>query len=434
MSETLIPPLPAADELPPVSAVVPHEAPADIPEAEIDHPHHFDWRIARVAWLERNRGELKQNLRDRLPTTEREFAKLWQAVETGIARTDVYRTTHELSNKHLVAGYWEDEPGVGALVPVSPADMSARRMVELRKGYGYNTLAGSNATLPHYVPWVGRAALAVFAEQELRGRAALATVTHAEARQRALQQLAKDKSLSLEIGGVGQAGNWEGTEHLDAIMAGLPDRLLAANPGLEVVPFSRDARRHYQFIPLREMEGAPLPRDNWTPGELEVRRALRKRPSVEEEQDADGHAQEPVQSDDNASEQEVWLDDWQFTDIAPEYAMVRRRRPVCDVLAPGGERVRIFKQSVGLLALNFLPTAVYEVAQLASEVYPDYDSYSEEQQLEIRVRRQQANALANVMCGETFEWGIRTHDPAVVPLSMQYIMKVKRPGVHDLAV
>ncbi len=178
--------------LPETAANRPYQA-----EAEIDHPSHTDWWHVSEDWLSEQRNELQADLRRRFERTGQNFDTLWGAVEHGMARTNAYRVTHERLNNALVSDYVEYQPG--APNPVLSAEAVPTLSDTAR--YGYDTLAGHDATLDRYLPWVGRAALTAFdAKPAYRG---------------------KVNSVSLEIGGVGQAGNWDGTARLDSIMAAL---------------------------------------------------------------------------------------------------------------------------------------------------------------------------------------------------------------------
>jgi hypothetical protein len=344
-------------------------------EAEIDHPSHTDWWQASDDWLIEHHGELQADLRRRFQPTNQNFDTLWAAVEHGIARTNAYRVTHERLNSTLVSGYAEYQPD-------APSPVLSAEAVPVLRGtdrYDYDALAGHDITLDRYVPWVGRAALAAFATQ--------------------LAYCGKFNSVSLEIGGVGQAGNWDGTARLDGIMAALPERLRAAHTELQVAEFSHDAKRSYQFIPMREMVGHELDISDLSDEERKLYTTFK-------------------------------MIEWEYRDIPPEFAMIRRRRPLFDVYAPSGELVRVFKQSVGLLVLGQLPKAVRDAAWQAAQVYPDFDALSAEQQAQITQRQELASGLAAAMCGAVFERAIREREAStmVVPLSMQGIMKVKRPS------
>lgn len=405
MSETLIPPHAAPDgPWPPASLATPPESSVQPAEAEIDHPHHHNWWTEQDNWLAANEDDLKQNLQARFPLPESEFEALWKFTATGITLTNAYRTTHEQSNKALVARYWEHEPGVGSLETLSPAAEYALRRVELQKGDGYNTLAGRDATLERYIPWVGRAALATITDVERAERELLPTLRDADARRRAAKRFAERKRLSLEIGGVSQAGNWDGTARLDGIVAALPDRLRQAQPDLRVEEFPHDAKRSYQFIPMREMVGRELPVADLSAEEYELYAGMK-------------------------------LLEWEFEDVAPEFAMIRRRRPLFDVHVPNGELVRVFKQSVGLLVLGELPEKAREIARAAAAAYPNYDALPTAQQEYISQRQQQVSTVAAAICGAVFERAIREREAStmVVPLSMQAIMKVKRPDAAPTA-
>jgi len=130
------------------------------------------------------------------------------------------------------------------------------------------------------------------------------------------------------------------------------------------------------------------------------------------------------------------LPEWAFEDVPPNFALIRRRRPVFDVLVPGGEPVRVFKQSVGLLVLSQLPGMAREAALRASWACPDYDGLDEVQRAAVRQFQQRASEVAGRICGAVFERAIREREQAtaVVPLSMQYIMKARRLSASDLTV
>jgi hypothetical protein len=349
------------------------------PEADIDHPSHENWWQVSDEWLAEHRGELRADLRARFAATGQDFESLWSAVEQGIARTNAYRVTHERLNQTMVAGYVEQR---GMLLPVSAAEEVPTEADFPR--YDYETLTGHDATLERYIPWVGRAALAAFDCKPA--------------------YCDKVSSLSLEIGGVGQAGQWDGTARLDGILEALPARLRRSDAELSVVEFLHDAKRSYQFIPMREMTGQELLLDDLTEEQRELYRQLK-------------------------------LAEWVFEDVPPQFAMIRRRRPLFDVYAPAGEVVRVFKQSVALLVLSELPKGARDIALKASQVYPGFDQLDPAMRARITEVQARANQLAAVICGAVLERAIREREfsTTAVPLSMQGIMKVKRQASLESA-
>jgi hypothetical protein len=300
----------------------------------IDHPVHKDWMAVNLSPLDPgHEQENVQRVRERFDWTDEDPYDIWRAIDAGVHRTIVHRYSQETSNRDRLITRSELDR-----MNQDPSEEPKYVADTIRE---YRDLAGRNDSLPQYVSWFGRTALTAFEHTDTYG--------HFD-------------SITLELAGVGQAGDWGTTTQLDQIIDGLPSRLQTTDKSLKVTTFNTGEQARYTFDPLR------------------------------------------IDDDDSYSFQ---------------FGVVRRRRPVADVNrqnVPGG-KVRIFKQSVGVVVLGLLPEADQGIIQQA---FADHAGSAN--------GRQEAAAAA----GEAFERAIKERSDAteVVPLGVQYLMKARRRPIQ----
>jgi hypothetical protein len=279
----------------------------------IDHPSQDGWMWNTIiAPL----PEVKQAmLKDRFSRTDVNIPQLFDAIGTANMMAAAYRQERELVNKqHLMTGT------DGNLVNEQ-----------------YAALAGHLDKVGEYVRWFGNTALSALRLRSPKDRF---------------------NSISMELGGAQQNGDWDCTTKLDQMAVMLPSLVAKAGSDANLVFASKAARKvSYLLMPI-------------------------------------------------------------FVDESREFshAILRRRRAVADINTADGDRMEVFKQSLGLVVLERLdPKDRKRILDEAVAHDPIWCV-------------QPNNSIANI-AGNVFEEAIhqkdRSHVTSIVPVSAQYLLRLR---------
>ncbi len=271
----------------------------------------------------------KEALEARFADTAEDPAALLEAVDTANLMVTSGRQARQLEN-------------IGRLVMADPEN-------EYKIRDSYQALAGNPELLDTYVRWFGTAATAALVNyQPKKGKRG-------------------DASISLELGGMRQDGDWNRPVYLDRLVAALPDEMRALDRKTDIqLAAEADKKLGYIFMPLF--------------------------------MDSEGEG-------------------YTF-----DYAVLRRRRAVMDITMEGAEKVGIFKQSYGLVVLSQLKVADREfIRQMCeAEHNPEWNVMKNNVLAEAAGRVFEAAILA----------ADRSKVTTVVPISAQYIVKARRDGLQ----
>lgn len=260
-------------------------------------------------------------LEERFAGSGEDVDQLVTAISLASLRTDMHRHAHEMDN-------------VGARLQLRDAQLQQ-----------YREMAGNPDQIAPYIRWFGRTALAAF---QTKGRQF------------------DFNSISLELGGWRQDGDWECIRPLDDMVRPLPG-LFADDQEFRLEEISKShSMKNYLLLPMREFT----------------------------------------------------TDEGGFP-----YAVVRRRRGVANMYF-GDHHYYIFKQSIGLVVLGqMMDDEKRQVVRLWDELWNSAPAKYED--------RYATNTPPANLAGRVFERAIaepdRSHVRDVVPISAQYVMKMRDP-------